>query len=241
MLHLIIDIGNTRSKLAFFKGRKQLGRLKIVDKLTVAFLKKFTAKRDISAVAVSIVGKVPVAAIKWLEKSYPFVNLDHKTSIPINNAYKTPATLGKDRLAAAIGAYAIFPGKPVLIFDAGTCITYDLVDAQGKYHGGAISPGMKMRFQAMDEFTANLPLAKFKANTVYLGRNTDESLRAGAQWGLINEIEGFIRQYRKQFKGLKILATGGDSTYLAKKLKSKIFVHPNLVLEGLNEILIHNK
>lgn len=238
MLNLIVDIGNTRTKLALFDQGKLKGRVKIVDRLSTQAIKDFVKKRKIDAVCTSIVGKVPISAMRHLAKQYDLVNLDHNTDIPIRNSYKTPKTLGKDRLAAAIGAWGHYPKKPCLIFDAGTCVTYDLVTKAGEYLGGGISPGIHLRFRAMDTFTANLPLAKMKNKAKWLGANTIESLQAGAQWGLIHEIEGFIRQYRKVYPGLIVVATGGDADYLARNMKTKIFVHPNLVLEGLDQILL---
>jgi len=172
-----------------------------------------------------------------LKKTYGLVELTEKTKIPIRNGYKTPRTLGKDRLAAVIGAYYMFPKKPCLVIDAGTCITYDFLSKAGTYLGGGISPGMMLRFKAMNDYTAALPLASFSKKAKYIGKNTKESLQSGAQWGFLLEIEGFINKYREQYPGLQVILTGGDSEYLSKNLKTKIFVNPNLVLDGLNKIL----
>ncbi|NNE28077.1 MAG: type III pantothenate kinase [Saprospiraceae bacterium] len=238
MFNLVIDVGNTRTKLAFFLKGKLFGQVRVVNNASPRGLQQFIGKKDISGVCVSVVGKRPAKALSWLKANYPLTELTHKTQIPIKNRYKTPKTLGKDRLAVAIAAWGLFPGKPSLIFDAGTCITYDFVNSKGEYLGGGISPGLQTRLKAMDTFTANLPLARFYSQASWLGKTTDQSLRAGAQWGLVHEVDGFIRQYRKAYPGLKVLGTGGDAQYLAKHLKTKIFVLPNLVLQGLNQILI---
>ena len=235
--HLIVDVGNSRTKFALYKKGKVVGKVWSTPKPLIKDIKSFIGKSKISKVGLSRVGKLSPSIYRFLSENFQMRELTEKTKVPIKNKCKTPRTLGKDRLAAVIGATVVFPNKPCLVIDAGTCVTYDLINDQKEYLGGGISPGIHLRFKAMNDYTAALPLVPLNPGAEYLGRNTKESLQAGAQWGFLLEIEGFIRRYRKDFPGLKVLATGGDSEYLAEKLKTKIFVHPNLVLDGLNKIL----
>ena len=177
-----------------------------------------------------------------MSETAPLVILDENTPLPIKNLYETPATLGKDRLAAAVGARAIFPGKNVLSIDAGTCITYDFLTKDGEYLGGSISPGIRMRFRAMHAFTGRLPLVEPEDFTGLIGKTTAESLLSGVINGVCEEIKGLIARYNEQYEDLTAVITGGDHEYLHNKLKINIFAVPDLVLPGLNEILdCHDK
>ena len=169
-----------------------------------------------------------------------FIELSHLTPIPIENLYETPETLGKDRLAAAVGANELFPDQNLLIIDAGTAITYDWVTEKNQYLGGNISPGLEMRFNALNQLTGKLPLVKPSSPFPELGRNTEEAIRAGVQWGILFEIEQYLENFNRNFKNLQIIMTGGDSKFFDKYLKKTIFVHFNLTLIGLNRILEYN-
>jgi type III pantothenate kinase len=175
-----------------------------------------------------------------IKKKFPYIFLNAGTPIPIKNQYKTPETLGNDRLANAVGATIIFPEKNVLIIDMGTCIKYDFIDKNKNYHGGAISPGLEMRFKSLDKFTDQLPLIEPSENFSLTGRSTEESILSGVQNGIIFEINGMIDQYKKKHDELKVIITGGDHAFFANHLKSSIFAAPNLTLQGLNEILEYN-
>lgn len=236
---LIIDIGNTRTKLAWFAGgtlREQWSR----ERWGVTDLEEWRQKYDYQRVILAAVGALPEGVEAQLQTRTTYLRLDHRTPLPIQNAYRSPETLGVDRLAAVVGAAAQFPGENCLVIDAGTCITYDFVDAAAIYHGGGISPGMSMRLRAMQHFTARLPLVEAEAAPIWIGVDTQSSLRSGAQWGMIFEIEGFIRRYTDRFGKINVLLTGGDANFLANHLKTKIFTNSNLVLLGLNKILDHN-
>lgn len=169
-----------------------------------------------------------------------FLELDHVTKLPIENLYETPETLGKDRLAAAVGANELFPDQNLLIIDAGTAVTYDLVSDKNQFLGGNISPGMEMRFKALNQFTGRLPLVGQSDYYQQFGRNTVEAIRAGVQNGLIFEMEQTIEFFNRNYQNLQIIMTGGDSYFFDKKLNYSIFVHFNLTLIGLNRILEHN-
>ena len=169
-----------------------------------------------------------------------FVELDHLTELPIENLYETPETLGKDRIAAAVGANELFPDQNLLIIDAGTAITYDLVSEKNQFIGGNISPGLEMRFKALNHFTGKLPLVNYSDDFETVGRNTIDAIRAGVQNGILFEIAQTIDLFNRNYQNLHIIMTGGDSYFFDKKLNYSIFVNFNLTLIGLNRILEHN-
>ena len=175
-----------------------------------------------------------------IQKLVDLIVFDHFTSIPVTNTYDTPETLGKDRLAAIIAAQKMFPGKAVLVVDIGTCITYDLINQNKEYLGGNISPGWMMRIQAMHRYTDKLPLVEKIIHPDLIGKSTVKALQNGSFYGTKGEIESFIRQFDKRFKGLKVIFTGGDAQLFLDHMESKIIIRPHLVLEGLNEILKYN-
>lgn len=169
-----------------------------------------------------------------------FIELDHQTKLPIKNLYETPETLGKDRLAAAVGANELFPDQNLLIIDAGTAITYDLVSEKNEFIGGNISPGLQMRFKALNHFTGKLPLVSYSEEFQTIGRNTTDAIRAGVQNGILYEVAQTIELFNKNYQNLQIVMTGGDSIFFDKKLNYTIFVHFNITLIGLNRILEYN-
>ena len=169
-----------------------------------------------------------------------FIELDHRTEIPIKNLYETPETLGKDRLAAAVGANELFPNQNILIIDAGTAITYDLVSEKNEFIGGNISPGLQMRFKALNHFTGKLPLISYSDEYQDIGKNTTDAIRSGVQNGILYEIAQTIELFNKNYQNLQIVMTGGDSIFFDKKLNYTIFVHFNITLIGLNRILEYN-
>jgi len=239
-MNLIIDIGNTRTKVGLFDGEK-LKKREIWEAWTLDTLKKFVHQHQaIQRVAVSTVTYIWEDVENYLNEHFFYINLSHQTPIPIQNDYRTPKTLGKDRLAAVIGAYALFPNKSCLVIDAGTCIKYDILLADGRYLGGNIAPGIEMRLSAMQHFTARLPKIDQKELDSSFGYNTETAIRTGGQMGAIMEIQGFIQAYRKEFGRLKVILTGGDAQYFDNNLKTKIFVNQNLVLIGLNKIINYN-
>jgi type III pantothenate kinase len=240
MINLAIDIGNTRVKYAWF-DQGELVEKSIEEDVSFEKILKRTTNHPVKNVILSSVGAVPNKRERqFFEDHFFFIQLTASTPIPIINEYRTPETLGKDRLAAVIGAYDQYPGAASLVIDAGTCITFDLIDAQGSYKGGNISPGLNMRLRAMHHFTAQLPLVSLKDTEKWLGYDTVSALVNGAQWGTIFEIEAFCRRCSEKYGSINVILTGGDADFLAKKLKRKIFVNHDLVLRGLNKILDYN-
>jgi len=237
-MNLTIDIGNTNVKTALFKG-DEIFKAAVYHSFDLTKLKKIAqGKEAIENVILCTVKNYPTEWKKYLQGHFNFHELSEKTLLPIKNEYLSPASLGKDRLASAVGAYSIYPGKNALVINAGTCITYDIVDSKGAYKGGAISPGLEMRFKALHTFTGRLPL--IEADTNYksmLGKTTEQSIRVGAQQGMVKEIEGMIKTYKSTYKNLQIIVSGGSMEWLEQSLQEKINLQPFVTLKGLNVIL----
>ncbi len=239
--HLIIDVGNTRTKVALFQKDRLIKRLFWSNDWNAETIFALHKKSPFSRIAISSVGHVPDNLSRSLRKHFFLLELDAKTPLPIVNQYRTKKTLGKDRLAGIVGLAHRFPGRGGLLIDAGTCITYDIIDAESNYWGGNISPGVDMRLDAMHHFTARLPqLTRPSQLPQLVGATTKQAMRSGTLRGVIYEMEGFIRDYRRQYGPIKVLLTGGSAIFFAKYLKTKIFVDQNIVLSGLNQILIYN-
>lgn len=238
-MNLTIDIGNTKTKLAVVVEKKVIKRY-TWKRVTENRLEELLEDYKVSKAILSTVAGIPEILEKWFAELPFAIILDHTTPLPFINTYKTPETLGRDRIAAVAGAYDLFPNTNCLVIDAGTCITLDLINEKGEYLGGAIAPGIKLRYKAMNQFTASLPKVTRQRLESNIGYNTESSMRVGAQLGAVLEVQGFIDRYREQFGLLNVLFTGGDTDYFVSQLKSKIFAHPNLVHIGLNKILEYN-
>ena len=196
-----------------------------------------------------LVASVAAPAAEWATELQPLVPgwvlafAPGTTAVPLANAYATPATLGADRLAAAVGAAGRWPGQAVLVIDAGTALKLDLVTADGTYHGGSIAPGLAMRLRALHEFTGRLPLLPLPgpdATVALVGGSTEGSVLSGVVNGTAAELNGLLAQYRAHYQSLAVVLTGGDAAFLAPRLAGSIFVVPELVLLGLYRILAYN-
>jgi type III pantothenate kinase len=240
-MNLIVDIGNTQTKLAVFEGGKMLFRVQVDSENIFKKIKEIQKKfKNISKAIVSSVGKTDLNDFESLEKDLDLLILDHETPLPFKNLYSTPKTLGIDRIALVCASVEKYPNKNVLIIDAGTCITYDFINANNEYLGGAISPGLRMRYKAMHNQTAKLPLLLPESSNSLIGDATDQAIHSGVYNGIVFEIDGFIEAYRKKNNDLTVILTGGDAKMLSKQLKSSIFANSNFLLEGLNFILQFN-
>jgi len=230
---LAIDIGNTSIKVGVFEG------VHLKEKHIFQSMDKFKTWADGQLIAIGIVASVKQEVLPPL--LFPVVTFASGPSkLPINNLYKTPETLGKDRLAGAIGATALFPDSACLVVDMGTCITFDLLNEAKEYLGGAISPGLHMRFKAMHHFTAKLPLAEMPQGPVeLLGRDTMSCLQSGVVNGIRFEVEMAMATYRSKYPNLKVLLCGGDAHFFESIIKGDIFAFPELVLHGLNHTLLY--
>lgn len=209
-------------------------------RLPFASLKKLIKEYTCTHGIISSTRKTNDLLIKKLKRAIKLTVLDHKTTLPFTNQYHTPETLGRDRLAGIAGALKQFPNEASLVVDLGTCNTYDFVDEHKNYTGGNIAPGMMMRLQAMNHFTDKLPLLEAEHHEHLMGLSTTEAMQNGAIKGIILEIEGYIRALASKKRAINVILTGGDSIFFAKHFKKKIFAEPNLVLIGLNHILIEN-
>ncbi|GHT21300.1 type III pantothenate kinase [Bacteroidia bacterium] len=241
MAVICIDAGNSFVKVALMEQAAALSQAVIAVADTEQLQEYIASLPAADGAIVSTVSKPAEEMRNWLVSKVPVcMELTHRTPLPIDNAYRTPETLGKDRIAAVMGAFALYPGKDVLIIDAGTALTIDFLDSQKKYHGGNISPGLKMRFQALHDYTENLPLLTPAAHCRLLGNSTDTAITAGIQNGVIFEIEQYIKHFQKKYPQIIFVITGGDTFFLEDKFKSRIFAEPNLVLIGLENIFNFN-
>ncbi|RSK41929.1 type III pantothenate kinase [Mangrovimonas spongiae] len=240
-MNLIIDIGNTAVKLAVFKESKLLFSVRdtvvnLEKKIHEIFLEYPKIKNSI----IASVGNLPPNIVNWLKDKVNIIILNNETKLPFKNQYKTPKTLGVDRIGLISAAVEKYPNKNVLIIDAGSCITYDFVTDKAEYLGGAISPGLRMRYKALNTFTAGLPLLETKIPQYFVGNSTESSMHSGVVCGILNEIDGFVKEYQNKYSDLTVILTGGDANFLSKQLKSSIFANSNFLLQGLNYILRFN-
>ena len=239
-MNLIIDIGNTVAKLAVFDGDEQIELLRgsnhSLDCMKI-LCHKYPIDRCIIASVITLSNTIKR---QLANVSFPVLELNYKTPAPIINMYKSPETLGMDRLAAVVGANYIKPGKNLLVIDAGTALTFEFIDSDGKYWGGNISPGIYTRFKSLSACCDKLPLIEKGGDVPFLGYNTDTAIRAGVIKGIEFEIAGYITEMQKKYPDLLVFLTGGDNFSFDTKLKSIIFADRFLVLKGLNRILNYN-
>ncbi len=241
-MNLIIDAGNTLVKLAVFDKTnmvyfQRMELLKFADKVKLAFDKFPNTRHAI----VSSVGYLKKKDLDVLSVFCKVHTLNHTSKTPFKNSYATPQTLGVDRIALATAAFYHNPNGNTLVVDAGTCITYDIINDYGEYLGGAISPGLTMRYVALNKQTLKLPLLKPNDILDFIGNSTETSMHSGVVNGICKEIDGVIDQYDSCFEDLTVILTGGDAQFLSKRLKNTIFAHSNFLLEGLNYLLEYNK
>jgi type III pantothenate kinase len=243
MHNLVIDIGNTNSKLAVFH-EKTLVDYQIHKQIASSELIGLIEKYSITNSTISSVGEDLQEVVRVLQSNTQYIPFSTNINTGIKNRYQTLSTLGLDRWAKVIAANSYYPGKNCLMIDAGTCITYDLLNSKGEYFGGGISLGVHMRFKALHHFTGRLPLVNWDKEETGVPQGTDtiSAIKNGVLQGVINEVEGFISSYNKENKGLTVLLTGGNAAFLLEQLKNSIFapqiIHdPYLVLKGLNEVI----
>ena len=239
-MNLVVDIGNTLLKLAVFDGGRLVAQQCVGELREETFAGLLGGARAARAVVASTRGEAPAIVEAVRRHTDYLLEVTPATPVPIGNAYLTPATLGRDRLAAAVGAATLYPRRNALIVDFGTAVTLDFVSADGVFRGGCISPGMAMRFRALHEYTAALPLCDATDSAELLGRTTDEAVRLGVMNSLAFEIEGYIARMQGEIEDLCVIFTGGDTNFFAKRIKNTIFANCNLVFWGLNRILEYN-
>ncbi|MBR2606791.1 MAG: type III pantothenate kinase [Bacteroidaceae bacterium] len=239
-MNLIIDIGNSSCKSALFEE----GTMKAFHKgnnTTIEKLDEWNKTYKIEKAILSSVIEIPETIVGQMETlSCRYIHFNAQTKLPIKILYRTPHTLGADRIAAVVGAQGEAPQKDILVIDAGSAITYDFLDAQGNYHGGNIAPGINMRLTALHEYTDKLPLVSSEGDTPAMGYDTETAIRSGVINGIKHEIEGYISETIKKYPSLLVFLTGGDEKILINNIKSRIFADEYLVLKGLNRILTNH-
>lgn len=237
-MNLSIDLGNTYAKTGLFEGEKLI---ETNWKLTYPALIKYAQNVRPQQIMVSSVSySEEQLQAEFADITTKIYLLKSTTPVPIKKLYDTPETLGADRVAAVVGARVLYPDKSCIVIDVGTCITYDLVGLDDNFYGGIISPGVRMRFKAMNTFTKRLPLLEPEPIPEFIGKSTKHAMQSGVMNGILSEINGFVEEYSKVLTNINVILCGGDATYFANRIKNPNFVIPGLVLIGLNRILEYN-
>lgn len=241
MQSLIIDIGNSRTKLAIFNN-DDLVKTIIIDQVNEATIDNILAHTpSITQCIISNVGEQSNLTYKIVkQKIEQTLNFDSELKIPIENLYETPETLGKDRLAAAIGANYIFPNQDIIIIDAGTAITYEFVNAKNQYLGGYITPGIQTRLNSLNYYTSQLPLLTPEIIDNKIGKTTRAAMLGGLQKSVTGEFKEVLSMFNLEADKIKLILTGGNTDYFDKLLKNYKFVPLEITLIGLNRLLNYN-
>jgi len=238
-MNIVVDSGNTFSKIAWFEGNQMVdSRYGLTFSQLMEILNSAPVLPD--TILFSSVGITPAFFQKHLQLQVPVLHLTNTLPTPIKKNYDTPETLGVDRIAAAIGALEIVHQGNIVVIDMGSCITCDYIDSDGVFQGGMILPGMKMRFKAMNAFTARLPLVEPVQAQALIGKSTMTCMQSGVMNGIISELNGIVENFRTNFPGCSVVMCGGDLSFFENHIKPPIFAVPELVLIGLNRILQYN-
>ncbi len=236
-MNIAVDYGNTIAKVGIFENELLREKRLFSDPAGLrSFLESYPAENLI----VSSVSYPAEQVLSWAVTTGKKLTLSILLPLPIKILYTTPQTLGVDRIAAVCGVLDIYPHQPCLVIDAGTCITYEFIDEKENYHGGGISPGIAMRFEAMHTFTSRLPMVNPVSDAPLVGNSTESCMQSGVINGIRAEMDGIVQQYLDLNPNAKIILCGGDAPFFESRLKQPIFVAPDLVLQGLNGILRHN-
>jgi type III pantothenate kinase len=235
-LVLVIDSGNTYTKIGQFVDGKLINVHQIESLEDIVLTVQ--QYRPVKIVLGSV--NFPFDQFKKKISSIEIHPILSTAEVPFKVRYKTPATLGIDRLAGIAWAWEQSPGKNMLVIDAGTCITYDIINEEGEYLGGGISPGIELRLKSLHTYTTNLPEVRFKEDIQLIGDTTQNSILSGVMNGLIEEINGIISEYKKKYKDLTIFMSGGSAIFFESKIKHSIFAFPNMVLLGLYSLYEFN-
>ena len=236
-MNLIIDIGNNSAKFFLFNGEQIVLHTRR-ENTVFDVIDEWNRQYDIDGVIVSsVIADSPELQDELQKLQCPVVRFNSSTPLPLEINYRTPGTLGSDRIAAAVGAWNDAPGRNLLVIDAGTAITIDFVGKDGKYNGGNIAPGIKMRLRALHESTSRLPMVDKEGDTPTIGYDTETAIRSGVINGVCHEIEGYIDEFKQKYCDLLVFLTGGDEKPLKNRIKNCIFADKYLVAKGLNRIL----
>lgn len=239
---LAIDVGNTRVKAAVFENNTFLTKEVFNCSEFIQAIEKIIKMYPlITDMIVASVGKMDKNDFLHFNSSLKVHFINNSDRFPFQNLYTTPKTLGIDRMVLSAGAVLSYPKYNRLVIDAGTCVTYDFIDENDSYLGGAISPGIRLRYEALHNYTANLPLISKEEPDHLIGNSTNQSIHSGVINGITHEIDGFINSYSDTYQNFIIILTGGDADFLAKRLKNTIFANQNFLLESLNQLFQYNK
>ncbi len=235
MITVCFDFGNSRSKAAVFENNELIETIELTDDIYASVencLQKYKSSKTILASVIEY--DIRIEAL--LTQKTKFHKVSSESVLNYSILVSKPATIGPDRLALLAAARHYFPENNNLIIAVGTCITYNFINSYGQFLGGAISPGMDMRFKAMHQETAKLPLVQPDWNPPLIGYDTPNNIRSGVIWGITNEIDGFINSYAERYGSFNAVLTGGNSTYFVSQLKNRIFADPNFIFKGLHII-----
>lgn len=232
---LCFDFGNTRRKVALFR-KKEIQEILVLGNDELDFVKGLLDRHQPQKSILSSVIDHNSELETLLASRTKFHKLNHLTKISFTTPVGKPESIGADRLALCAAAVHYYPKKHNLVIGLGTCVTYNFINKYHEFLGGAISPGLEMRFKAMHQFTAKLPLVAGDSNVPLIGYDTKTNLQSGVILGMAKEIDGFIDSYRERFRNFNVLLTGGDLRHLASHLKNRIFADPDLIFKGLYAI-----
>ena len=243
-MNICIDQGNSRTKVALFDAAGKVVKSFVYKSFSSADAERLFRLYPISDSIISSVVNLESSMVNTLNRlSRRFVLFDHETPVPIQNDYDSPATLGHDRLAAAVGANYLLPDENLLIIDAGSAITYDFLTADGHFVGGNIAPGIKMRLSVLRQMTKKLPQVETEENELIplFGKNTRDAIAAGVIRGIVFEVKGYMRTVSEKVPHFETILTGGNAPYIINNVQTPVRMERNLVLIGLNRILEYNK
>ncbi len=237
-MNLIIDIGNTQTKIACINQGIVFDKITTLS-CTSAVVSDFLSKhKNIQKAIVASVQDYPAELFEFLQSKLGHCFFfDAELPIPIANNYQSKNTLGGDRLAACIGAWSLYPNNNILVIDAGTAITFDVISVDKGYIGGCISPGITMRFKALNHFTRKLPLLEVNNNFKLIGTDTNTAIIGGVENGFIFEIDGYIHNLQQQYSNLKVVITGGDADFICSHISYSVENNSDILLLGLDTIL----
>jgi len=239
-LNLVLDIGNSLLKAGIFKNNNLINYCEF-NKDYFLNVKSILDNNPISHSIASNVSESNNKLIELLSNKTNLIEFNSSLNVPFKNCYQSKNTLGKDRIALVSNASKEYPKENVLLIDLGSCITFDFLNNKNEYLGGSISPGLRMRYKSLNNYTANLPLLDPKEIDYFIGKNTEDSIHSGIINGIISELNSTVEKYKSQYKKIRIILTGGDSKFLFKKIKSGIFANSNFLIFGLNFLIELNK
>ena len=237
---MVIDIGNSFSKVGLF-DKNILIEYKEFKLFSVDDIKSFFSSKTITNSIISNVSSYDKKVFEFLNMNSNLVLFDTEIKLPFKNKYGSVETIGNDRIALVSQASRLYPDKNVLVIDSGSCITYDFLNDKNEYLGGGISPGLNMKLKALNNQTARLPLVKKTQIKYLIGKSTETSILSGVINGTLGEINYIIEEYKKRYKKIVIILTGGDLNFLFNHIKNGILADPKFLLSGLNILIELNK